>query len=72
MYIDFIIVKMNNKCYNMFNNKMSFDKIFNRFYLIIKKYSLTNSKLVDKKFIEYYDNRSTDLGVCSNSKKYYI
>ena len=51
---------------------MTLDKIFNTFYLIITKYSLTNSKLVDKNFIEYYDNRSTDLGCSSNSKKYYI
>jgi hypothetical protein len=52
---------------------MSFDKIFNRFYLIITKYSLTNSSnVMNKNFIEYYDNRSTDLGVSSNSKKYYI
>ena len=64
---------MNNKCYNTFNNKMSFDKIFNRFYLIITKYSLTNSSnVMNKNFIDYYDNRSTDVGSSSNSKKYCI
>ena len=52
---------------------MRFDKIIlNTIYLIITKYSLTKSNLLDNNFIEYYDNRSTDIGGSSNSKKYYI
>jgi hypothetical protein len=52
---------------------MTLDKIIlNALYLIIIKYSLKKPNLTDKNFIEYYDNRSTDIGGSSNSKKYYI
>ena len=44
----------------------------NKYYLIFTKYSFLKNTLIHNKFIEYYDNRSTDIGSSSNSKKYYI